>query len=337
VSPLQGEKPMRRLFFGLLAALLLMPVSILSVLAAQDATPASGLADADVPQLDVTLTATGYEGIPDQVEAGRYLVSLTLEEGASEFGGGVSFVQPPADISAEDFLVAYMTPSDESGVGEAAATPIEGGVATPAEGEGEMGGLPSFLFEATYAGGTYSFAGGVTEVVLDLTPGEWIAWTDDFEAPQEPVFFEVTGEMPAELTEPESSATITMGEYVIEVTEGELTSGSQVIRIDNIGAQPHFLAWFGLPEGTTEEQIQTVLDEEMQAEMTGTPAAFSDLNPDEDFMPVVFTATQSSNTSIWITVDLEAGTHGLACFFPDLSDGMPHAYHGMYTVIEVAE
>jgi hypothetical protein len=31
--------------------------------------------------------------------------------------------------------------------------------------------------------------------------------------------------MPAEPMEPESTATITMGEYVIAVTEGELTAG----------------------------------------------------------------------------------------------------------------
>jgi hypothetical protein len=174
-------------------------------------------------------------------------------------------------------------------------------------------------------------------VVLDLTPGEWIAWTDDFSAPQAPVIFEVTGEMPAELPEPEAAATITMGEYVIEVTEGELTGGSQVVRIDNIGAQPHFIGWFQLPPGSTEEQIQTILDEEQQAMMTGTPAVYSDLDPEADLMPVTFTATQSPSTSIWITVDLQAGTHGMACFFPDIEDGLEHAYHGMYTVIEVGE
>jgi hypothetical protein len=143
--------------------------------------------------------------------------------------------------------------------------------------------------------------------------------------------------MPTDLPEPEAAATIVMGEYVIEVAEGELTSGTQVIRIDNIGAQPHFIGWFQLPDGTTAEQIQVVLDEEMQAEMTGTPAAYSGLNPDEDMMPVTFTATQSTNTSMWITLDLAAGTHGLVCFFPDMGDGLPHAYHGMYNVIEVGE
>lgn len=316
----------------------LMTLSLLGPVAiAQEASPtASRFAELGLPTLDVTVTADGYEGIPESVEAGRYLVTVSLGEGANEFGGGIAFVQPPAEMTADDFMAVFMAPPDESGVGAVAATPAEGVEASPVSDGGQMGGAPAFLFDATYAGGTYSF-GGPSEVILDLTPGEWIAWADDPEAAQQPVVFEVTGDMPTDLPEPESAATIIMGEYIIEVSEGELTSGTQVIRIDNIGAQPHFIGWFQLPEGSTEEQIQVVLDEEMQAEMTGTPAAYSDLNPNEDMMPVTFTATQSTNTSMWITVDLAAGTHGLVCFFPDMGDGMPHSYHGMYAVIEVDE
>lgn len=325
-----------RHLFSVIAVLLTLGLAG-PVAAAQDATPAaSGFAGLDLPTLEVTVTADGYEGIPESLAAGRYLVTLSLGEGASDFGGGIAFLQPPDDMTAEAFMSAFMAPPDESGVGAVAATPVEGAEASPASADGQMGGPPAFLFEASYAGGTYSF-GGPSEVVLDLTPGQWIAWADDPSAPQQPVFFEVTGEMPADLPEPEAAATITMGEYVIEVSEGDLTSGTQVIRIDNIGAQPHFIGWFQLPEGTTADQIQTVLDEEMQAEMSGTPAAYTGLNPDEDMMPVTFTATQSTNTSMWITVDLAAGTHGLVCFFPDMGDGLPHAYHGMYAVIEVGE
>jgi hypothetical protein len=326
---------MRRLF-SVIAVLL--TVSLVGPVAtAQEATPtASGFADLGLPTIDVTVTADAYEGIPESVEAGRYLVTVSLGEGANEFGGGIAFLQPPDNMTAEAFMSAFMSPPDETGVGAVAATPVEGAEASPASDGAQMGGPPAFLFEATYAGGTYSF-GGSSEVVLDLTPGEWIAWADDPEAPQQPVFFEVTGEMPTDLPEPDAAATIVMGEYVIEVAEGELTSGTQVIRIDNIGAQPHFIGWFQLPEGTTADEIQVVLDEEMQAEMTGTPAAYTGLNPDEDMMPVTFTATQSTNTSMWITVDLAAGTHGLVCFFPDLADSLPHAYHGMYSVIEVGE
>ncbi len=45
---------MRRLVFGLLAALLFFPLSTLAVVTAQEATPgASGLADLGLPTIDI--------------------------------------------------------------------------------------------------------------------------------------------------------------------------------------------------------------------------------------------------------------------------------------------
>jgi hypothetical protein len=131
-----------------------------------------------------------------------------------------------------------------------------------------------------------------------------------------------------------------MGEYFIEVSAGELTTGSYVVRIDNIGAQPHFVGWVQVPDGITEESIDAVLQAEMDAEMTGTPPAYpEEFNSDEDILAeIAFTGTQSTDTSQWLHVDgVEAGTHVLICFFPDLNDGMPHALHGMYTIVEIRE
>lgn len=331
---------MRRLFFGFLAAVLFFPMSMISVLAAQDASPAatgSAFADLGLPTLDVTVTADAYEGIPDSLEADRYLVTVTAAEDAGEFGGGVAFVQP-SGMSADEFLGLLSGPPDETGVGAVASTPPTDAQATPAEG-GEMGGPPPAVFESLYAGGTFAFPGQSAQIVLDLGPGEWIAWADDPSAPQEPVVFEVTGEMPAELPEPESMATITMGEYVIEVTEGELTAGASILKIENIGAQPHFLFGALGPEDMTTEQLGVALEEEIAAEGSGTPPAYSDFNPDEDlsFESAFYSATQSRGTTVWLAVDLKAGMHAMACFFPDIADGMPHAYKGMYTVVEVAE
>ncbi len=75
----------------------------------------------------------------------------------------------------------------------------------------------------------------------------------------------------------------------------------------------------------------------MEAEMTGTPPVYSDFNPDEDITEVTFSGTQSTGTSTWITVNIEAGTHVLICFFPDITDGLPHAYYGMYEIVEIAD
>lgn len=335
---------MRRSIYSLMLAISLVLFGSLPVVQAQDATPTSGFDDLGLPTLDVTVGADSYEGIPESLEAGRYLVTVIASEEAGEFGGGVAFVQPTG-MSADDYLSLMMSgPTSETGGPAASSTPMGGPDATPAEGDpgadaaGGMDGPPAALFEALFAGGAYALPGQTAQIVLDLPPGEWIAWADDPEAPQAPVIFEVTGEMPADLVEPDSGATITMGEYMIAVSEGQLTAGTQVVKIENNGAQPHFIVDFIVPEGTTEEQIATILDEEVQAEMSGTPVVYSGLNPETDFAEgSLFTGSQSPGTTIWVPVTLEAGTHGLACFFPDIRDGTPHAYYGMYTIVEVGE
>jgi len=322
----------RRSSVSLLLVLLLFVVGILPASGAQDATPESGLAELGLPTLDVTITAEGYEGIPESLEAGRYLVTLTVAEDIGGFGGSIEFAQP-VGATADEFIAALAPPPEEEDAAPIEGTPVLAPDATPAEGGEAMGGPPAFFFDSLFAGGVSAMPGQSAEVVLDLTPGEWIASAGgDPDQAQEPVVFEVTGEMPTDLPEPESGATISMAEYVIKVTEGELAAGSQVVHIENVGAQPHFIVWFKGPEGLTEEDVAAVLE----ADMTGTPAAV-DFNPDEDLIPVFFSATQSTGASMWIPVDLEPGTYGLVCFFPDLADGMPHANKGMYTIVEVAE
>ena len=327
---------MRRPFLALVGAFLVFTLGLVPALAAQDATPESEFDDLGWPALNVTVTADAYEGIPNEIEAGRYLVTLTATED-TEFGGGVAFVQPEG-MTPEEFLSAAAGPPDVAGEAPGGTPEVAAVDATPAEGEG-MGGPPDVFFDFTFAGGIFARAGFSAQVVLDLTPGEWVAWGDEPAAPQEPVVFSVTGEMPSDLVEPESSATLTMDEYVIDVTEGELVAGQQVLKIENIGAQPHFVFIARGPDGMTEEQVQAVLDAEIQAEMTGTPPAYADLpiNPEEDFMDVLSTGTQSTDTEIWVPVDLQPGTYLMICFFPDRSDGLPHAVHGMYNVVEVSE
>ena len=329
---------MRRSGVSLFLALLLFIVGMVPAAGAQDATPQSGLADLGLPTLDVTVTASGYEGIPESLEAGRYLVTITPAEDTGEDGGGVGFVQP-SGMSADEFLGLLSGPPDETGVGAVPATPIDDVEATPAEGGEGMGGPPPAVFESLYAGGAYAGPGQSAEIVLDLPPGEWIAWADDPESAQEPVIFEVTGEMPADLVEPESAATLSMAEYVIKVTEGELVAGSQVLKIENVGAQPHFVFGSPGPDDLTVEQIGVALEEEMAAGDTGTPPAYSDFNPDEDlsFEEGFFSGTQSTGTTVWLSITFKAGTYAMACFFPDLGDGLPHAFKGMYAVVEVGE
>jgi hypothetical protein len=204
--------------------------------------------------------------------------------------------------------------------------------AGPPEGEDRA---PDWYFQAEMAGGTGAFA-GPAQAIIDLTPGEWIAWAGFPDAPQAPVGLSVTGEAgatPAAGAEPAADVTVTMFEYDFSV-EGTLTPGSHVFAVTDVGAQPHEMFMLRAPGPVTEEQIAQVLDLEMQG---GTPAPDADLPNPEEFIPAASMTPLSMGKTGWIAVTLEAGTYIMLCFVPDIESGMPHAYHGMYQVITVGE
>jgi len=305
---------MRRSLIASVLAFSICGFGLLPVGVAQEATPESAFADLGLPELNVSVSAAKIDGIPETLEAGRYLLTVNAATDL-EFGGGVEFLQP-VGVTVDEYL------AENTGAEE--ASPV-------AEGEEEFGGPPPFFYESVIAGGIYAPPGGSAQGVIDLPPGEWIVEGDP-DSSQMPVAFEVTGEMPTDLPEPESGATISMGEYIIQVSEGELTSGTQVVKIENIGAQPHFIVAGYTTVDITEDDVAAVLE----ADMTGTPAAV-DFDPDEDFEDSFSTGSQSSGTTMWVTVTLEPATYVLLCFFPDIDDSMPHAYHGMFEIVEIAE
>lgn len=283
------------------------------------------LSSAGLPTLDITISNDGYTGIPETTEAGRYLVNVSIMENV-DFGGfgGVAFLQPPAGMDANEFLAVF-------GIGQQPASPET--AASPAGQEGEDGGAPpTVVYQATYAGGTVIGPDGTPgSVVLDLGEGEWIAWADEPSAPQAPVIFTVTGAFPDEVAEPESDISVTMIDFGITVV-GTLTAGDHILKIENQGAQPHFLLvdqYVG--SGIFDNELFAAV---LEAEMTGAemPQGF-DL--DTDLRNLAVSLTQSIGTTTWIEASLEAGTYLMSCFFPSAGTGIPHAMVGMHQVLTV--
>jgi hypothetical protein len=264
--------------------------------------PGTVLADPDLPALDISVNATSINGVPETLNAGRYLLNVTAAA-ELEFGGGVEFAQP-TDISTDEFISILASSAD--------------------------GPLPESIWNVAYAGGVFAKAGQVAHGIVDLGPGTWVVYPGGGN-PQHPFTIEVTGELPTGLAELETSATLTMSEYSIEVTEGELTRGTQWVRVDNVGAQPHFIVANFTEMPVTMDDVAALLE----AEMTGTPAAVG-IDPETDLADAFYTGLQSINTSQWVEFDLVAGTYVLLCFWPDLADGMPHAMHGMYQVVTIS-
>jgi len=285
---------------------------------ASDASALQGsdLASLNLPTLDITVTADGFEGVPSTTAAGRYLLNVTVAEGVEQ--GIAAFVQPPPGMSAEEFMAAV-------GMGQGMPSPVASG----GEEGGEEGALPTFVYQAKFAGGAGAEAGSTGSAVLDLTEGEWFAWGDDPESPQKPVIFTVTGEFPADAAEPSADVNATLLEFAIMV-DGSLAAGDHILKVENVGAQPHFFELEKVPDGTTNDQIAALLE----AEMTGTPVSGGP-NPETDFQFAAFTPTQSIGTKTWHSLSLEAGTYVAICFFPTAGTGLPHAANGMHTVFEV--
>src|SRR5215213_1831887 len=207
------------------------------LVAAQEATPAAGkdrlLTDTmGLPELAITATADAYEGIPAETAAGRYVVTLTSAMGA-DASAGVEFLMLPEDVSFDDFL--------------------------------SMEGPPEWSYQTYLAGGLATDPESTSQGIFDLRPGTYVVWSGgDPEAAQPPVELTVTGEAatPAAATEPAAGATVTMFEYGFKV-EGELTPGPQLLKVANVGAQPHFMVLVQPNEPVTKEQVGMVLDAEM--------------------------------------------------------------------------
>jgi hypothetical protein len=293
-------------------------------LGAAIAASQADLAGLGLPTIDVTITADGYEGIPESLEAGRYLINATLAEGLEE-GLAISFLKP-FGISAEEFLGMFGPPP-----GAAEASPVSAAAVEGEEGgEEEEGPLPTFIYQSTFAGGTLAGPGTPGSAVVDLTEGEWLAWGDEPGTAQMPVIVTVTGEFPADAPMPEADITFTLIDFGI-MAEGSLTAGDHLMLVQNQGAQPHFLELDMIPDGITNDDLAAVIE----GFTSGTPAAVA-FNPDTDFQPVTYTPTQSIGTMTWHMVSLEPGNYAATCWFPTAGIGDPHAFHGMHTVFQVS-
>jgi len=275
-----------------------------------------------LPTIDVTINADAFAGVPETLPAGRYVVNATAEDVPE--GGAVAFLQPYG-MTAEEFFSVLGGPPPVEGTPGTDASPVsEGGE----EGGEEEGPLPTFIYQSKFAGGALAIPGTPGMAVIDLTEGEWIVWGDDPGAAQMPAVLTVTGEFPTDAPEPEADVMAMLIEFEIMV-EGNLVAGEHVLRVENQGAQPHFLELNMVPEGTTNEDLDALINSFM-----GTPTA-SYLTEDE-LQPVTYTPTQSIGTVTWTHMTLEAGTYVAICWFPRAGVGDPHAIHGMHTVFQVS-
>src|SRR5215207_2588760 len=287
--------------------------------AAQEATPTAGkdrlLADTmGLPELAVTATADAFEGVPSETAAGRYVVTLTSAMGA-DASAGVEFLMLPEDVPFDDFMSIMSESLDKTG------------------------GPPEWYYQTYHAGGLSADPEATSQGIFELRPGTYVVWSaGDSEAMQTPVEMTVTGEAatPAAGAEPSAGATVTMFEYGFKL-DGQLMPGPQLLKVANVGAQPHFMILIQPNEPVTKEQISMLLEAEMAGTPTADAAAAAGVSNPDEWEFAEYAGTISMGATEWIAADLESGTYILVCFVPDIASGMPHAYLGMVDVVIVGD
>jgi hypothetical protein len=277
---------------------------------------AGDLVTLSYPKLSLTVTDTAIDGVPATT--------------ASAPGGKVGFVSPPAGMPVQALLGVL------AGQGRPPASPVASPVASPAaspaltagQADVAQGAPPAFIYQSRFAGGAFARPGTTGEAVIDLQPGDWIAWGDDPTAGQKPVAFTVTGDFQPDVKDPQADITATLVDFAITI-EGNLTAGTHILKVVSHGAEPHFLEVDKGPDTMTKELVGAAL----RRQMNGTPEPGGFANATLE--PAFYTPVQSIGTTTWHAIDLKPGSYLAACFFPTAGTGVPHAMTGMFDVFKV--
>jgi hypothetical protein len=330
-----------RMFALSLLATLGLALSGLGGAVAQDASPPAGGATfpdtMGLPEIQVTLTDAGLEGVPAETEAGWHVVTFTNNVTPTgdpfEDSWAVEFVSLPPDMTVDDLTALFSSfeepPPDETG------TPMaDMDMGTPA---GPAEDPFAFLYQSYLAGGAGALQGQSGQAIVYLEPGDYAVAVFGLAA----VAMTVTGD-PIAASPPAAgiaadvtiTETGTSGTFDFSAETGAFAGGPAVIEIYNDSDQPHFVFGIRSDVPLTEEEVMALLMEEEggtpPAEMEGSPAAAPNV------MPVFITGTQSTGTTQYVAADLEPGYYVLLCFVGDPNQGgLPHAFEGMIEIVPI--
>lgn len=261
-------------------------------------TPAEEQAPAVAPPV-VTFLATDFAfSGPTEIAAGHTTIRMEAAGSATELHH-IQLVKLEDGHTLQDLMAAMATP----------------------------GPLPAW---ARLMGGPNAPApGGASEVVVELTEGNWAAICvipgpggPHFAQGMVQAFTVVPNRAPAPAPTADIIATMTEYGYTFSAP---LTAGTHTIRVDNTGQQPHELILARLDEGkTAQDMVNFIMALEGHGEMTPPPG-----------IPMGGTTNFEPGVHNWITVTLEPGEYAVICVFPDATDGRPHMLHGMAQQVTV--
>lgn len=284
------------------AALLSLGLTLPRVrgLAAQEAGPFAGLG---LPELAVTVSESGFTLSATETPAGWTLVTFEIDA-PPQANANCDFMLLPADVTVEEATTLLSSPNSDA---------------------------PEWYFETMLAGGPSGFGGSTIQSVVNLAqPGTWILFSGGEGLP--PASLTVTGEATTAAA-PAIEATVDIGfvDFSFTGLDAPLPAGPHIWRFTNEGEQPHHMAIWGVPDGSTADQVVGAF----VGAFSGTPVPGA-LSLDQFGGAGGGCGDLSPGGISWHALDYAAGTYGAVCFVPDKETGMPHLLHGMAAVFTVA-
>jgi hypothetical protein len=285
---------------------------------------------AGVPEIQVTLTDGGVEGVPAETPAGWALFTFTNNVTPTDDpfadAWSLEIVQLPEGVAAAELAALFAA-------GPEGSPPAAGdeAVAEPASPETEGADPFAILYESYVAGGPGALQGESGTALVNLQPGTYAVLVFGIGAAADlTVSGEAAGETPAVTSDVVITETGTSGSFDFSVEAGAFAGGPAVLEVVNESDQPHFVIGVRSPGPITEEMVMALL----MSEESGTPRAGA---PDPgQLVPSFLTGTQSPGTMQYAAVDLEPGYYILLCFIGDPAmGGVPHSFAGMIEIVPI--
>ena len=187
---------------------------------------------------------------------------------------------------------------------------------TVAQALAESGPQPAWLVAQGGVGSTNP--SDVKSVVQWLAPGRYYVRGSDGENAQIATF-EVVGDGGGNRRLPATTGTITLDEYRIEASG--LRFGRNLIRVRNVGAQPHEVFIAALRNGET------------LAEVRRSYSGLADRSPIRGLSGQETALLEGQEQAVETV--LGAGRYALMCFASDHAGGPPHTTRGMVAVVTI--
>jgi hypothetical protein len=182
--------------------------------------------------------------------------------------------------------------------------------------------IPDWLW---FPGGVAGIQGGETaSAVVDLQPGNYVVLSleeaqgsDEVDAQKGMVhMLTVTEPEEPEAETPESAVTLSLNDFSF-APSAPIEAGTQWIKLENKGKQPHEAVVMRLAEGVTAEDFVAMVSEDefpTGAQPVSAAGGAAPLDP---------------GGTAYTSVDLEPGNYMVICYVPDPDGGMPHFAKGM--------